>query len=205
MIEKLVNLFAKVNAKIRTKFIYSFIFNRIGRNTIIYKPLLISNGKYINLGNKVLIRNNIRLETIPLFGKPLLSIGDNCNIEQNVHIICSNKVVIGKNCTITANCAIVDTTHPYEDITLEKIGNKLNHVPQEIIIGDNCFLGIGAILLPNVKLEEYCIVGANSVVTKSFPAYSVIAGNPAIMIKRYDLEKKIWRKTNNEGEFIDEI
>ena len=205
MIEKLINLFCKVIAKIRTKFIYSFIFNKVGKNTIIYKPLFINNGKYINIGSKVFIRNSIRLEAIELFEKPLLAIGDNCNIEQNVHIICSNKVIIGENCSITANCSIVDTSHPYQDISIEKIGNELNSEKQEVIIGDNCFLGMGSIILPNVLLGKNCVVGANSVVSKSFPDYSVIAGNPAKMIQRYDQSSKQWRRTDKEGNFIDEV
>lgn len=49
-----------------------------------------------------------------------------------------------------------------------------------IVIGDHCFLGYGAILCPGVKLAENCIVGAGSVVTRSFlKPGTVIAGNPA--------------------------
>ena len=49
-----------------------------------------------------------------------------------------------------------------------------------IIIGNNCFIGMGSLILPGVTLADNCIVGAGSVVTKSFPdPGSVIAGNPA--------------------------
>ncbi|MGK2237304.1 MAG: acetyltransferase-like isoleucine patch superfamily enzyme [Pseudomonadota bacterium] len=56
----------------------------------------------------------------------------------------------------------------------------------EIIIGNNVFIGTQALFLPGVIIGDNCIVGANSVVTKSFPANSIIAGNPARIIKSTD-------------------
>ena len=54
---------------------------------------------------------------------------------------------------------------------------------KQIIIGDNCFIGAHSFILKGVRLGEHCVVGANSVVTKSFPKFSIIAGNPAKLIK----------------------
>jgi acetyltransferase-like isoleucine patch superfamily enzyme len=52
-----------------------------------------------------------------------------------------------------------------------------------IVIEDDCFIGGYCFVLKGVHLGKHCIVGANSVVTKSFPAYSVIAGSPAKLMK----------------------
>ena len=52
-----------------------------------------------------------------------------------------------------------------------------------VIIGNNVWIGSGVIILPNVTIGDNCILGANSVVTKSFEKNSVIAGNPARLIK----------------------
>ena len=47
---------------------------------------------------------------------PELRIGNNVDIEQNVHIVCHHRVTIGDDVSITANCAIVDTTHAFDDL-----------------------------------------------------------------------------------------
>ena len=59
-------------------------------------------------------------------------------------------------------------------------------------IGRNCFLGFRVSIMPGVTLGEHCVVGANSVVTRSFPAYSMVAGMPAKLIKVFDHSKKGW-------------
>ena len=60
---------------------------------------------------------------------------------------------------------------------------------EPILIGDDCFIGCGAVILHGVKLGKNCIVGANSVVTKSFEDYSVIAGSPAKLLRTMASEK----------------
>tara|TARA_R110002094_G_scaffold7498_36_gene16863 strand:+ start:4199 stop:4735 length:537 start_codon:yes stop_codon:yes gene_type:complete len=57
----------------------------------------------------------------------------------------------------------------------------------EITIGDNIFIGKGALILPGVTIGNNCVIGANSVVTKSFPDGSIIAGNPARVIRRTEV------------------
>ncbi len=59
-----------------------------------------------------------------------------------------------------------------------------SHVKQaDVVIGPRCWIGTHCIILKGVHLGEGTIVGAGSVVTKSFPPYSVIAGNPATLIR----------------------
>lgn len=63
----------------------------------------------------------------------------------------------------------------------------------EIVLGDNVFLGFSSKVLPGIELGNWTIVGAGAVVTKSFPdGFVMIAGNPAKVIKRYDINIGKW-------------
>ena len=67
-----------------------------------------------------------------------------------------------------------------------------------VSIGKYCWIGMGSIILPNVNLGDFTIVGAGSVVTKSFSGYCVIAGNPAKLIRKLDKNKCVIHKSEFE-------
>ena len=83
-------------------------------------------------------------------------------------------IYIGDNVKLGANCVITDFDWHIED--------RRSGKPLPVHIGDNCWIGYGAVILKGVTLGNNCVVGANSVVTKSFMSNSVIAGNPAIQV-----------------------
>ena len=62
----------------------------------------------------------------------------------------------------------------------------------DVIVGAHSFIGYRVSILSGVHLGKHCVVGANSVVTRSFPDYSMIAGIPARLLKRYSLETHTW-------------
>ncbi|MBP9691061.1 acyltransferase, partial [Candidatus Woesebacteria bacterium] len=78
--------------------------------------------------------------------------------------------------------SILDHDHDTRDRNVKPTAGKLTP-PQEVHIGDECLIGAKSTILKGVTLGTHCVVGANSVVTKSFPAYSVVAGNPAKLIR----------------------
>lgn len=96
------------------------------------------------------------------------------------------KIVIGKGTWIAPNVGLITTNH--------NINNLEEHVDgKDIILGEQCWVGMNAVILPGVTLGPNTIVGAGAVVTKSFPeGYSVIGGVPAALIKKID--------RSNEGE-----
>lgn len=171
-----------------TRLIYKHYFLSMGNSCIIRKPLLLNNCQYVSLGNRVSIRDGIRMEVVVSHSDrvPKLSIGNNVNIEQNVHIVCHSRIRIGDNVSITGNCAIVDVTHPhageYGDM---KIGARILNEDSFVEIGDGAFLGFACVVLPNVRIGKRAVIGANSVVTQDVPDCGIVAGNPAKLIRIY--------------------
>lgn len=112
---------------------------------------------------------------------PEIVIGDNVNIEQNVHIVCHDRIHIGDDVSITGGCAIVDVSHRHD--------LKLNGQPDVsgersfVEIGNKSFLGYGVTVLPNVRIGRGCFIGAGSVVTRDLPDYAVAAGAPARVLR----------------------
>ena len=90
------------------------------------------------------------------------------------------KISIGKGCFIAPNVGIITSNHDIYD--LEK------HVPgKDVVLGEKCWIGMNSTILPGVTLGPRTIVGAGSVVTKSFPEGNIIiAGNPAKVIRHLE-------------------
>lgn len=94
------------------------------------------------------------------------------------YIQAKNGIEIGDNTNLGPNVGLISSNHDFSD-------NLKHTIAKPIKIGKNCWVGMNAVILPEVELGDNTIVGANSVVTKSFPeGYSVIAGNPAKIIKQ---------------------
>lgn len=110
----------------------------------------------------ITIGANCRLLSLNVFSEPtLVDIGENTIISGNVVLLTHD----GAICT-AAQDAIPDINGYYGRIS----------------IGKNCFIGFGAIILPNVRIGDNCIVGAGAVVADSFPDDCVISGNPAKLL-----------------------
>ena len=91
-----------------------------------------------------------------------------------------NGIIIGKNVWIGPNVSLISMNH--------NINNYAKYIKDSpIIIGDNCWIGASSIILPGIKLGNHVVIGAGSVVTKSFLDDNIlVAGNPAKKIKDLD-------------------
>jgi len=90
------------------------------------------------------------------------------------------KVRIGTNVSIAQNVNIMADSGPNASHALQKIFPIING---EVHIGNSSWIGASTIIMPGVFLGEFCIVAAHSFVNKSFPAFSVIGGSPARLIR----------------------
>lgn len=172
------------------------IFGKVGARSFIIRPMRIIGGRCVEIGKEVTILHNLRLEAMEGYNgvkyHPQVIIGDRTNIEQNVHITCANKVVIGRECSILGGVLITDITHPYEDIEIAPKYQCLSTLP--VFIGEQTMIGMGAKIMPGVCIGKHCVVGANAVVTKDIPDYSIAVGIPAEVIKKYNSDIGQWIK-----------
>ena len=173
--------------------LYAPFLGQIGFPSYIGKPLAILGYNKIFIGKRVRIFPNVRIEVHGVNSK--LLIGDNVGIAQNVHITSGSILSIGKNSTILANVFITNIDHDYTELNIPILDQKTTI--KETIIGENCFIGIGAAIQAGTILGKQCIVGTNSVVRGVYPDYCVIAGNPAKIIKQFNFDTQRWEKYVN--------
>lgn len=173
---------------LRCIFLKPFL-NKCGSFSYIGKPLLIKGMRNISIGNKVRIYPGCRIET---YDDGFIDIQDNVSIGQNFHCTSNGKLIIGKNTTITGDVVITNIDHDYRNIGVHIL--KQNRIISETEIGDNCFIGYGAAILPGTKLGKQCVVGTNAVVRGEFPDYCVIVGVPAKIVKKYNTITNEWEE-----------
>lgn len=183
------------------KYILTYIkykkrFGKMGHKCVVEKPILTTNLRNVFLDSCIQIRKNSRIETIEQWGaqkfQPTVTIGKNTSIEQNLHLTCAQKIIIGKNVIISAYVMITDIDHSYQEINKNVLKQQLE--VKTVYIGDYCFIGMGAKIMPGSKIGRNCVIGANSIVKGEIPAYSVVVGTPAKVIKKYNFETEKWEK-----------
>lgn len=191
IINKIINIFLNIY--------YKQILNkckRRGSNIFVGYGTKIHCPECIEIGSNVYINTNVWLSLSQHIYKndkviknitPLLIIGDGSYIGRFSLISCIDQVNIGKNVMISDRCYIGDIIHNYDDIDLPIIKQPISS-GGKISIGDNCWIGIGTSILPNVNIGRHCVIGANSVVTKDVPDFHIVAGNPAKFIKKIQFD-----------------
>lgn len=174
-------------------------FAHIGKGTVIKPVLNSANEQHIALGNYVNIGAFCRITVSTEFAgikcksknNIRLKIGNHVDIGNNGFISANNNVQIGNHVMMSAYVFITDHDHGVLDIKKNIHEQPLTN-GGHVIIGNNVFLGVKSTILKNVTIGDHAIVGANAVVTKDVPAFSIVAGNPARVIKKYDFKKKKW-------------
>lgn len=109
-----------------------------------------------------------------------IEIGDESGIGANTHI--PYNTIIGNHVIISRNIFILNRNHEFGrmDIPINDQGFKPD---MQTVIGDDCWIGMNCLLTPGRTVKKGTIVAMGSVLTKDFPEYSIVGGNPAKLIK----------------------
>lgn len=176
------------------RLIISLLYTKIfyPRCRLIRLPFDIRNRKDIDLGNGLVTGFNCRIES----EGGIVKIGDDSQINDNVHIASRHSITIGKNFLCASRVFITDLNHgSYSGLNCSSPSEMVSARPlyaKPVVIGNNVWLGENVIVLPGVTLGDNCIIGAGSVVTKSIPANSIAVGNPCLVVKMWNGEVGAW-------------
>lgn len=136
--------------------------------------------------NKILSKIKIilfRPKTSLHYSQANVQIDKNVSIGKNVTLYKTALIQIGGHTMIASNVIIHTSTHDYDMHPM-----WLKRIDRPVWIGKHVWIGTGAIILPGVKIGNYAVVGAGSVVTAHVPDGAIVAGNPARIIKYRDVE-----------------
>lgn len=146
--------------------------------------------QYISVGERTYIAPGVQLTAWNTHNgqhyTPSIVIGNHCCIRENCHITAINSIKIGDHLLTGTNVLITDNSHGQS--TREHMNLPFDERPLyskgPVIIGNHVWLGNNVCIMPGVTIGDGAIVGANSVVTHDVPAYAVVAGIPARIVKQ---------------------
>ncbi len=143
------------------------------------------NPHLIVIGDQTNIGSNCLLWAIDLdnnVDNTKIIIGNHVLLVRNVTIAAQNKIIIGNYCMLAENVTIRDQDHAFSGIT--KPTRFQGYTTTPVVLEDDVWVGAGVTILRGVRIGKGCVIGANSVVNKSIPPYSIAAGVPAKVIKK---------------------
>lgn len=167
--------------------LYSWRFHKWGKLSILTKPDVLYNPNQISIGNHVEIRKGVRLEVQGVRANtPKIEIGDGTSIHNYFHCGSAESIRIGRNVLIAGRVYITDHDHTFNNKNIPPIKAGLTISP--VVIEDEVWIGEGAVILKGVTIGKRAVIGANAVVTKNVPAYAIVGGVPAKIIRMIDLK-----------------
>ena len=167
----------------------------MGSNSWVLRPRWVHNPERVRMGQDCFIGRFAVLHPLASYGDQVcdgrIELGDDVYIGGYAQLHSMGRLEIGDGCVLSEHVYISDIAHglrPDRGLIMKQPLESKGPVR----IGRHVFIGFGSAILPGVTLGDHCIVGTHSVVTRSFPAYSMVAGMPARCIKVFDPVVQDW-------------
>jgi carbonic anhydrase/acetyltransferase-like protein (isoleucine patch superfamily) len=198
------SLLLRLATKIHTEWLRAaYPFHSFGRGVSIECSAEVSRAAAcdIAMGDGVLIGKQVWLNVSRQGNstQPAISLGNGCRIGRRSTISARNCIILENDVLLAPAVLLMDHNHEYSDIH-SPIHAQGVSPGGRIRIEKNCWLGYGSVIFcaaGELSIGQNSVVGANSVVTKSVPPFSVVAGVPARLVKRYDQSTGQWIRVDH--------
>lgn len=169
------------------------------RCRMVRRPFYVRGYANIDFGLNLTTGVGLRLDAFGGDSRKLIAFGKNVQLNDYVHIGAISRVSIGDDVLIASRVFISDHNHGFYSDTFAHssplsipAARELHAEPVQI--GNRVWIGENVCVMPGVTIGEGSIVGAGSVVTKDVPAHSIVAGNPAKLIRTFDFSINEWKR-----------
>ncbi|WP_433331122.1 acyltransferase [Spirillospora sp. CA-294931] len=165
-------------------------FAHLGQGACIGFPVGSIYGEpWISIGDHTLVGTHCTIAAgfvpgLDLGPDVVITIGSSCSLGRGTHIVGHQSIEIGNDVFTGPNVYITDQNHTYGDLKTP-IGRQWPE-NKPVVIGDGCWIGTGAIILPGTRLGRNVAVAGGAVVRGEFPDHSVIGGVPAKVLRHFD-------------------
>lgn len=187
----LFTLFDKLRRAVVTGY-HTKSMKMVGRGVSIDSVDTFAGSQYMTLGDYTCIGRRAVITAWDRIGIPEITIGSHVAIGDDCHITAVNKIVIGDGVLLGKKVTITDNSHGSfnnEDLQIPPLHRRVVS-KGPVIIGKNVWLGDKVTVCPGVTIAQGAVVGANSVVTHDIPAFAVVAGVPAHIIRDGSVTKE---------------
>lgn len=173
------------------KIMSSHKFLACGRKSCLKSPFRLDNPKFIEIGSNTCIQERSWLYATRRIDKmPSLKIGSDCIFGFSNHIVAACSVYIEDKVLTANNVYISDNIHEYENIEIPIMDQPIKF-KKAVRIGSGSWLGENVCVI-GACVGKNSVIGANSVVTKDIPNFSLAVGAPARVVKSFNKVTKKW-------------
>jgi len=151
---------------------------------------------HMKVGNSVRVDRGtwFNIPEPPQTDEPTIILEDSCGIGRGVTISAKNRIHLERLVMVAGCSFITDHNHAFEDV---KVPTAFQGITGggTIRIEEECWIGFGVTIVCSqgeLVIGKHSVIGANSMVTRSIPPYSVVSGNPARIVKQFDPSKETW-------------